>query len=231
MNLYQIKDTLSHQERALFTIPEIARIIGVQKKIATIYVQRMLKKKLVFHIERNKVSTTDDPFVIASQLIMPCYISLTTALYLHGAIGQVINNIFLLTSRQRRAITIFGMEASFIKTRPPMMFGYKKVAKGSSFIMLAELEKAIIDCLYFPRYCPLTYTLEALKKADIEKIQRYATLVKKEVVIRRLGYLLDVLGVPHALKRTTKTPYKLNPVQERRGTFNTKWYLYINEEV
>jgi len=112
-----------------------------------------------------------------------------------------------------------------------MMFGYKKIDKENSFIFIADLEKVIIDCLSFQRYSMISYLLKALAKADINKLEEYAERLNKEVINRKLGYLLDLVGRKHRFKRKTKTSYKLNSAIKRKGKFNKKWYLYLNEEI
>ncbi len=222
---------LQKYERAVFSINELARIFHMTKAVASVYVYRMVKKELLYRIEKNKVSTNNDQFIIASQLNSPAYISFTTAFALHHTITQIPAKIYITTSRKRKSINILGMETLFVTIKPKYIFGYRKIRKGHSYIMLADLEKAIIDCLYLPRYCHLQYVVDALREADIAKVESYARTFGKEVVLRRLGYLLDVLGKKHTLQRTTSTPYILYPIIRSKGTFNNKWYLYINVEV
>ena len=50
-----------------------------------------------------------------------------------------------------------------------------------------------------------------------------------EAVIRRAGYLMEQLGEKTNLKPSTKTAYLLNPSSGRRGKYEPRWKLYINE--
>ena len=70
-----------------------------------------------------------------------------------------------------------------------------------------------------------------MKKADIEKLEYYLSLANKEVLNRKIGYLLDHLSIKHNIKKTNKTIYKLNPKIKENGKFNNKWLLYINEDL
>lgn len=229
MNLYRLKESLLQQEKTVFTLAEISRISGVKKRNIPVYVQRMKKKNLLFAVEKNKFSVTDDPFIAASQLISPAYLSLTTAFYLYNLLPQVIDRIDVLTSRKKKEAVLFGMKTSFRMLSPSRMFGYRKIKKGGSYLMLADIEKAIIDGVYFQKYCPLHSILPALAKANITKLEEYARRFAHEGVLRRLGYLLDFAGVAHHLKRKSNQVYKLNPASKKKGTFNKKWFLYVNE--
>lgn len=231
MHLYEIKEQLKKKEKAVFTVNEIARIINRDKKIVSVYINRMLKKGLIYRIEKNKISISDDPFIVASQLVFPSYISLNSALYLHNAIQQVIDRIYILTTRKRKSLYFENTKIEFINIKPKFLFGYKKIKKGDSFIMLADLEKAIIDCIRFLRYSNIKDVKNALKNANIKKLEDYINIANSEVIKRRIGYLLDMINKKHSLKRKTNVVYKLNPIIKKKDNFNNKWYLYINEDV
>jgi predicted transcriptional regulator of viral defense system len=231
MNLYEIKQKLARQERAVFTINEVARILRMKKLVASVYVSRMVKKGLVFRVERQKISLTDDPFIVASQLTYPSYISFTSALYLHNLFPQVIDRIYLATTVKKKSLKLFNTQIIFVNISPKFMFGYKKIKKENSFVMVADLEKAIIDCLAFPRYCRLSYLLPALRKVNIKKLQYYLAIIKKEGLNRRAGYLLDFLNIKHSIKRKNNVVYKLNPSIKKSGKFDKKWYIYVNEDL
>lgn len=231
MNIYEMRRKIVQHEKAVFDINELSRILGVSKRAASVYVNRMIKKKLLFKIEKNKVAVCDDIFIVSSQILFPSYLSLTSALYMHNSFSQIINKIYILTTKKRKMAKIFGTEIIFVNINPKLLFGYRKVKKGESFINLADLEKAIIDCLYFPRYCRIGYLMHGLKKVNIKKFESYIRILNSEAVLRRAGYLLDYIKAEHSLKRRTNTIYKLNPRIRAQGKFNKKWYLYINEEV
>ena len=229
MNLYEIKETLGEQEKAVFSLNEIARIIRKPKNITAVYLNRMCRKNLLFKIERNKFSKTRDIFVIASQLIYPSYLGLTTSLYLQNEFSQIINKIYVFTSRQKKKIKVFDAEINFIKVKPKFMFGYKKIKKEDSFVIISDFEKTMIELILFQNYSRVSNLLELIKKSDIVKLLDYAKIIKKEVLTRKVGFLLDLAKINHDLKRKTKTIYKFNPRRKEKGKFNNKWFLYINE--
>lgn len=86
---------------------------------------------------------------------------------------------------------------------------------------MADLERAIIDSLYFPRYCPISEVFLALKNANMEKLMEYASKLNVEAVNRRFGYMLDILGIKNEIKikgksytnSTQQINLKENPTQ------------------
>ena len=229
MNMQDILSKLGKSGLAVFTINDLKKLTGLKRESVYVYLSRMLKKGYAYKIEKGKFTIYEDPFLVSTQLISPSYISFLSALYLHGKTTQTINEIQVVTSRRKREIEVFNTRIKFIQLNPEFMFGFKKVSKGNSFIFLADLEKAIIDSLYLPRYCPISEVWEAIREADKEKLVSYASKLKIEAINRRLGYLLSLLGIKTNLKAKTKTVYKLNPAIKSRGKFNSEWRLYINE--
>ncbi|MGC8831782.1 MAG: type IV toxin-antitoxin system AbiEi family antitoxin domain-containing protein [Thermoproteota archaeon] len=229
MSLERILMRLKESSLAVFTLADLRRFTGASRETAYVYLSRMVKRGLVYRVEKGRFTIYSDPFLVSAQLVYPSYISFLSALFLHGKTTQTINEILVATSKRKRTMQSFGMRIKFVKLDPRLIFGFKKVKKGNSFIFLAELEKAIIDSLYLPRYCLMSEVFLALKDVDVEKTLEFASKFRIEAVNRRLGYMLDLLGVKADLPIKSKTPYKLNPANKVLGKFDSKWRLYVNE--
>jgi len=229
MNLVQILSKLEKGGLAVFTVNDLKKITGLKKEVVYVYLNRMLNKNFINKVERGKFALYKDPFMVSTQLVYPSYISFLPAFYLHGKTTQTINEIIAVTSKRRKNIEIFDMKIKFVRLAPRLMFGFRLVEKGNSYIFLADLEKTIIDSLYLPRYCPLSETFEAIRDANLEKLLDYASRFGIEAINRRLGYMLELLEIKSNLKVKGKTVYKLDPTIKSHGKFNSKWKLYVNE--
>ena len=232
MNLHDLLDILRSSGRAVFTTDDLERITDLSRGSAAVYVHRMKERGMIFPIERGRFSISDDPFTVASQLIVPAYISFATGLSLHGRLDQVVNRIHMVSSRRRTPVTFGGMEIRFVRFPAGRVFGYRKHAKGGSSMMLGDMEKVVVDCLYMPRYCPVSTLADALEDGcDGALLERYAERMNSEAVIRRTGYLMEVLGRETTLRPRTDTPYRLNPSVRKKGKYEKRWKLYVNEVV
>ena len=80
------------------------------------------------------------------------------------------------------------------------------------------------------KYARITNLLELIKKADAGKLLDYTKKIDKEILTRKIGFLLDLANIRHDLKINTKTIYKFNSGVKQKGKFNNKWRLYVNEE-
>lgn len=234
MKSYEIVETLRKSRKAVFAPKDIAKITQLKGSEVYVLISRLYKKGMIFKPMKGFISLSQDPFIVSSQLYPPSYISFITALYLHGKIQQVINRIFIVSPGKRKQIAVFGMDVQFVTLKRALMFGYKKVRKENSYVVLADVEKAIIDCLYLPRYCRLVDVFDILKEGadmDMGRLIEYARMSKSEAVERRLGYLLDLSGMKDDLRPKNKTLYKLNPSIKAKGEFDNKWRLYVNEVI
>lgn len=146
LSLYRIRDLALKSKRAVFSIQQLANLIGKSKTVASVYSYRLVKKGLVKRLLSGKISFSDDEYVIASQLIEPSYISLYSALLFHNVISQVPKDIECVTTRN--SIRYASLGIVYHKIPPSLFYGYTKYGKGNSYIFVAEPEKALIDCVY-----------------------------------------------------------------------------------
>lgn len=233
MGIYSILDKLRKCERKVFTTNDIAITARLDNNSARVYANRMIKRGLLTKVETGKYAISGDPFVVASQLISPSYISFFTAFYLLRMIPQEITKITIVTPKRKKPINVLGMPVEFIRIKKSMMFGFRKInwITGSSYMMLADPEKAAVDVLYRPGTVPISYLKDLLKMLNVKKLEEYTIRTRSEAVLRRMGFLLDSLGIPHSLKSKSKNFYFLNPKIRRKGTLDIKWRLYINEVI
>jgi predicted transcriptional regulator of viral defense system len=177
--------------------------------------------------------------LIASELIRPYYLSYWTALHYYGWTEQPSNTIFIATTKLKHAIKVSGVTFKFIKLKPSRFCGYRKCKVDGHQVIVASPEKAIVDCLDQPRYCG--EIVEAAKgiwfgrnELDFDKIRRYARRMGNGAIIKRLGFLMEILGVGtevfrEKLKAEKSSGYAaLDTDGKTNGTFNSAWNLIVN---
>jgi Predicted transcriptional regulator len=232
MNLYQIASLLKSSGLSVIHPVDIMKAANVDAASAYVYAIRMIKKGLLFPVENGKYSISNDLYVVASQVFSVSCISFISALSLHGNLEQVLRDIFIVAPKYHKKTSFGGMTMKFVRFPSDMFFGFSKVPRCSSYIMLAEMEKAIIDSLYRTKYTRFNILLNAIENyADHKKLIQYLNMCGRESVIRRAGYLMDLAGIKHNFKPRTHVIYKLNPSIEDLGELDKKWKLYINEYI
>jgi len=234
MNSYEFVNKVRSMNLSILTPLDVSRIAQISLSSAYVFLNRLNHAGKIYPILKGKYALTQDIFAIASNLIYPAYLSFSTALYLHGQFSQVIERLYLVSTRKHRSpVTIMETPIQVIRLQPHHLFGYRKIPKENGEVLVADLEKALVDGLYLPQYLAIGEIARILKEKQIDLMvfEDYLKRMQSEVVIRRAGFLLDLYEYTHHLKCGTITPYRLNPQNKSQGTYNSKWHLYINEEV
>jgi len=242
--------TLSDKRIKVFSIADASRLLGISRGSASDLVLQLLRKKKLLRIEKAKYLVippeawktgeyTEEGIIIASQLIAPYYLSYWTALSFYGWTEQPSRTIFIATTKLKRPVDIKGVQFRFIRLRPNRFFGFEEQWVGDEKISVADREKTIVDCLDQPRYCgEIVEAAKGLwngrKELDFDKLFTYAQRMGNGAIIKRLGYLMDILGMQKAgyrkkqQKLITSGYVALDPGKGRNGSYNKDWVLIVN---
>lgn len=220
--------------KPVVTINDIAMIIGKSKTYARVYANRLAKKRLLFTPEKGKYAVKETPLEIATNLIFPSYISFISAYSIYGFTTQTPIELQVVSLKSKKPTSIGNTRIVFIKFKKQNFFAYKRERLGSAYMFIAEPEKAIIDSIYMPRYCPIAESYAALKSGDmnISKLVDYALRMDSIVTVKRLGYLLELSGrdiYKKVKSRLNKRYDLLNPYMALAEKKSAKWRLNINE--
>jgi predicted transcriptional regulator of viral defense system len=127
-----------------------------------------------------------------------------------------------------------------VKLHPAKFFGFIDHWVGSVKVTMANREKTIVDCLDQPRYAgEIVEVAKGLwngkDEIDFAKMLEYVLCMKNGAIIKRLGYLMDILeiGKPEIreglLKHLTQGMVILDPYRGRsKGMLDAEWKLVIN---
>ena len=112
--------------------------------------------------------------------------------------------------------------------------GYEKVIINNTQVFISNIEKTIIDCIYFSSKVYLSETDEFIKKnkKNINKIllATYLNKINSSVLNKRVGYLLERNNIILKKLKTNNKYEKLNKNLSANGVKDKKWKLIINEE-
>ncbi len=213
---------------------DIAKITGFKDPYLKVYLNRLVRSGKIRRVERGKYTICDNPFLVASCLTTPAYISFLSAFMYMGLTVQVSRVIHVVTVRRKKPVYYEGFKIIFVRFKPDRIFGYKRVEEEGKYLFIADLEKAIVDSLYNPRYCPVTEVHSILYNAtvNIDKLIDYAVRMKSNVTLKRLGFILEYRGVDiHSrIGNLLNRKYDLlNPLLPPEGEKNRKWRLVVNE--
>ncbi len=243
--------TIGKSGRRVFSISEASELMGITNINVSKLVHRLVQKKKLQRIEKAKYllippeawkegEYTEEGIIVASQLVSPYYLSYWTALSFYGWTEQPSRTIFVATTKIKKTVELQGMKIRFVKLNPNRFFGFEEHWVGNQKVVVAEKEKTIVDCLDQPRYCgEIVEVAKGLwnghKELDYTKLLEYSLRIKNGAVIKRLGYLLDILEInkpkirKELLKNKTPNFAVLDPSHKRStGEQNKEWNLTVN---
>ena len=111
----------SKSGRMVYNSMQFANLINKDQPVASVYMNRMVKKGLATPLLKGRISFSENDLVIASQLVEPSYISLHSALLFHNIIQQVPKNIQSVTTINSVTYGHLGLEYHKMASRSLML--------------------------------------------------------------------------------------------------------------
>jgi len=228
----------------ILTFEDALTVSNLSRESLRVFLLRLEKRGIIERIEKGKYliiplgaekgKYTLHEFVIGSTLVEPCSIAYWSALNYYGLTEQIPTTVFLQTTARKKNqdIKVFGVKYQIIKIKKEKIFGIRKEWIEETQINITDKEKTIIDCLDKSQYCGgIIEVAKALKnnKFDRKKLKNYAQRIGNSGVIRRLGYLSELLNIKINLpKLNTRNYLLLDPSMPEKSTKNARWRLIIN---
>jgi predicted transcriptional regulator of viral defense system len=241
--------------RPAFSIEEARQLLGHGKEGPTRqFLERLQRKGWIRRIKSGKFAPiplssgeTRTPqlheFLIAMELVSPAAIAYWSALNHHGMTEQIPRTVFIATDHpvRRPPKEALGISFKIVSVRPKKFFGIVKDWVDEQPFSITDKEKTIIDGLDLPEYMggvgeiakALTQTWDELNET---KLREYAAKIGNTAVAKRLGYLMEALGLgdPEALRKAISLApgfSPLDPTLPKKGKYNRRWGLLVNVEV
>ena len=198
-------------------------------------IERIKKGKyLIIPLGAEKGKYTLHEFVIGSLLVEPYTIAYWSALNYYGLTEQIPTTVFIQTIARKFNTNpeVFGVQYKIVKIKKEKVFGIRKEWIEETQINITDKEKTMIDCLDKPQYCGgIIEVAKALKnnKFNRKKLEDYVQRIGNSGVLRRLGYLCELLNVKIKLPKLNIRNYLLlDPTMPDKGLKSAKWRLIIN---
>jgi predicted transcriptional regulator of viral defense system len=169
------------------------------------------------------------------------YIGYYSALELHSLITQpsMVEQVVVDKQIKPSVLAIGNRQFQFIYHNKTHFFGEKNVWIDSfTKVRGSDLEKTFVDCLYKPDYgggiAEISKALFKVKdKIDYEKLLEYCRKFNAQTVIKRLGFLLELLQIDNPIierLQQLKSPAfaLLEPSYEKQGKMISRWSIQQN---
>jgi len=247
-------DKLNGQDRKCFSIDEAYLLLSNSAKDN---VKRMLSKMTkrgllmrvkeglyyIIPFEQDPETFMPDWHLLSQYLVggAEYYIGYFSALQIHSLTTQPNIKEQIVVNKQIKPSTLIIKEIpfQFIYHNEKHFFGNKKTWIDSfNRVQCSDLEKTIIDCLFKPEYAGgITEIAKAIykikEKIDDSKILLYVKRFDSQAVIKRLGFLLELLEIKSTMtnelqKLRTNSIVSLEPSYPKEGKFVSRWAIQQN---
>ncbi|MFO7876197.1 MAG: hypothetical protein R6U55_06405 [Desulfovermiculus sp.] len=246
---------LHEQGKAIFSHADVVVITGLKPKSARNFVASLVERGVVARLKPGlfilvpyelgfEREYMGNPYVIARELAnrKKYYISHSSAMDIHQMVTQPQLKIFASVTQPIRHRFILGSEFFFVFCKPEHFFGVEEhwVTKTEK-VRVSDLERTVIDGLKLPEHCGgISEVAKGLwiRRDDlsVDRLMDYAFRLNIGAVIRRLGFLLDTLGlgsdahISGLRQRLTSSYALLDPVLPDEGGYSSRWMLRLNIE-
>ena len=203
--------TIEEEGKSVFSISDAKRILGTSEASVRNVVYRLKKKGRIEGIEKGKylliparagyeASWSEVPFLLVPHLINVYYIGFWTALNYWGMTEQVPRSVFVVTTKRKRGVKYGPTKFELVTLGKRKFFGYMEGKASGGAFNISSKEKTIIDCLLYPKYCGgmdevVKGIWGARDEMDFLRLYEYSKRMDVNVVLRRLGYVIDLLKI------------------------------------
>lgn len=220
----------------VFDLLKVARKVKTGDGYLRLFIHRLVQKKALILVERNKYTMYKDPWIVASHIVWPSYISSWAALQYHNFTDQLPTMLEVVTSKKRRKreLSFHETKIKIITTKPALMFGFTKGMHEGMEIFIAEPEKALLDAALFKSMSfseikdIVVAHFSQLKK---ERLVAYLLKIGNKSLIKRFGYLLDQTGKDYYNRLHHHVDHNfisLDYALPQKGDKNAKWRIIDN---
>jgi predicted transcriptional regulator of viral defense system len=195
--------------------------------------------------EQNSATFMPDWHLLAEPLAgQTHYVGYYSALQIHQLITQPSLKEQIVVGKQIKPskTQIKNVLFQFIYHNEKHFFGYKKTWIDSfNRVWCSDLEKTVIDCLYKPEYAGGIVEIAkaifiAKEKINFEKLWKYAVQFNSQAVVKRLGYLLEILEINTTIieqlqKNRSSSISLLDTESPKQGKVLSRWNIQQNIDI
>jgi predicted transcriptional regulator of viral defense system len=205
---------LYDQNKPIFTPRDAAKIISKEYNQVTDLLSELARRRVLQRLKSGKYQIIPQQmgssaeyignwFVAAREVVNSplYYVGFYSAMNFWGMLTQPLFKIYVVTTKRQIVPREMKDRLTFVLMKKKFIWGVREEwVTQSERVRISDLEKTILDALAHPEYCGgITEIAKGIwiarEKINFEKMQRYVAKYEKNVVAKRLGYVLDLFGI------------------------------------
>lgn len=247
---------VQHKKKTLVQVADVSKALGISSNQEKSLLSRLNRSGLIIRLIKGVYVTPsiippggkwgpNHLWVLATLMKFlgaKFQVSGLEVFFRHGFSNQVPNETFVYNTKLSGKRTIGGHVFYFARV-PKERIGYCDLVDiDDEKVPFSSKGRIIYDAIYdwhSFNSLPKAFSWVAQvadEKATIDEFFQCAKSMGNSITLRRIGYVLESIGYPtrkteHLKKmlKDTQASYPLNPNLPKRGTFNRRWSLIIND--
>ncbi len=244
---------LYNQNKIIFTISDAQKILKKSYNETTDFLSKLVTRKIISRLKAGKFliipqemgninNYTGNLYVAGREIVnsKQYYIAYYSAMSFRGMLTQPLNTLYIATAKRQIIPKQMNGKVTFVFINKNFMWGIKEEwVTRSEKVKVSDLEKTILDSLYHPEYSGgITEIAKGIwivkDKIDFNKLHDYVHLYNKNIIAKRLGYILEILNINKEdilkfLKEYVKDRYDLfDSTLDKKKLNENKWRLIDN---
>lgn len=244
---------LYDEDKTIFEISDVQRILAKNYNDATDLLSRLVRRKVITRLKAGKFLIIPQElgstqryvgnwYIAAKEVVNSplYYIAFYSAMHYWGMLTQPLIKIFTATPKRQIVPLEMRDKLIFVFVKEKTIWGIKEewVTKTEK-ARISDLERTIIDAVAHPQYCGgITEIAKGVwlvkEKIDYERLKNYIDKYGKNVVAKRLGYILEILKIEETMlleqcKKHIRKRYDLfDPALPGEKLNKNNWHLIDN---
>ena len=190
MNWLKVLSTVRAHGLAIFSPQDLRHLLGASEMSVRFRLTRATQRGDVIKLRRELYALPDSTaseLEIANRLYRPSYVSLEYALAYYHLISEAVFEVTSITTRTSRHFEALGKGYTYRRIQRHAFSGYRPERIGGRIVLLAEPEKAVVDCLYFASLGRLSVPERLdVKQLDPVPLRAWADLYQRPALVAQL---------------------------------------------
>ena len=188
-----LRKNLSKQP--IFSTHDVKKLLpSTSKEYVYLLLHNLLQKKEMYRISSGIYSFHEE-MIIVGFAYSPFYYGLQQALSIHGLWEQEVNPVVITPRKVRDGMRKFEGNNYFIRrVSRDMFFGYEMIKYSGFWVPVSDVEKTLIDMVYYRQYIGKELEKEFRKRVDSKKLCVYLKRVPKKYhpkIAKTIPFQLD----------------------------------------
>jgi predicted transcriptional regulator of viral defense system len=242
---------LAYEKKRIVTAEDIAGFLPSDYKYRSQFIFSLKQKNILTPIKSGFYVFTPLELVPSgpriNELLIPpiffpkksYYIGYSTMFNYYGFTDQLFQTVYVLNTSFARERSILGVSYKFLKVSENRIYGIETIKVDNTKVRISSKERTLIDLIYFNKPVGgITKAVELFirvvgeKGCDLKKLIEYASRFPVTAVRKRIGVVLEGLGLKESVLRPLVNSVKKTSISSltntRKGTLNKTWRVIVD---